>query len=397
MSNLNVAIVGAGPAGSSAATFLAEQGARVTLLERSHFPRDKVCGDGLTPRSMMMLDKLKLQDVPRASGAPVDSLYAASPGGLELDSKIPSHIFGGRGSVVERKVLDERLVQRAVRAGAALREGAQVEAVDFQTDGVTVRCRGGEDVRADVVLGCDGAPSVVRRALGAPEFPKDHAAVALRVYYADVKLSRPNAFGIFWEQELLPGYGWIFPLPGGRANVGVGVRADLLEGLPFKITDMLERFCALPRIAKELEGARREGKPKGHHLPFGSYARHLVFDRALLLGDAAGFINPLTGEGIEFALESGEFAAQAVLEAARAGDFSAKGLSPYEVRCSERFEVAFQLNRRMMNVFSKPKLVDRIFRAANRSERVRNELADVMLGEAPKIGWRLIAAVALGR
>lgn len=391
-----VVVIGAGPAGSSAATFLARGGIEVTLLERARFPRDKICGDGCTPRTVMMLGRLGLAELRHAEGAPVERLWATSPGGVVLDSEIPRHIFGGQACAIPRAVLDERLVQNAVRAGAKLREGVRVESVEVGPGEATVTCRGGERLRADAVLGCDGSPSVVRRALGAPSFPPEHSAFAVRAYYENVSLSRPRSFGIFWERELLPAYGWVFPLPGGRANVGVGLRADMLERSPAKLPELLERFCALPRVTQELHGARRVGKVSGHHLPFGSFARHLVFDRALLLGDAAGFINPLTGEGIEFALESGQFAAEAVTAAAERGDLSAKGLADYARRCRERFHVTFALNRRMMGFFSRPRLVDRVFRAANRSRRVRDDLADVLLGEAPRLGWRLLAALAFG-
>jgi menaquinone-9 beta-reductase len=395
-STLHVAIVGAGPAGSSAATFLARQGARVTLLERHRFPRDKVCGDGCTPRTVWMLERLGLEPLPSSEASPVDSVYLASPGGRVLDAKIPAHIFGGRSCVVPRLVLDERLVRHAVRAGAELREGTKVEGLECNPQGVSLLLRGGERLRADVVLGCDGYPSVVRQALGAPAFPDNHSAYAVRAYYEGVSLSRPSAIALFWEEELLPAYGWIFPLPGGRANVGIGLQTDKLASASGKLPALLERFCASPRAAAELKGARRMGRVVGHPIPFGSYARHLVFDRALLLGDSAGFVNPLTGEGIEFALESGQFAAQALAEAEAQGDFSARGLAGYARRCEERFHGAFTLNRRLAWLFERPRLLDRIFLASQRSLRVQEEMAELLLGEAPRISWRLVASVALG-
>lgn len=396
-SSFQVLIIGAGPAGASAATFLARLGARVTLLERSRFPRDKVCGDGCTPRTVWMLERLGLGELAlTAEAAPIDSAYVASPGGRELDSAIPAHIFGGRACVIPRRLLDERLVQGATRAGAELREGVRVEALEREESGVTVRCRGGEVLRANVVLGCDGAPSVVRKALGAPPFPKTEEAFAVRTYYEGVKLSRPTAFGLFWEEDLLPAYGWIFPLPDGRANVGLGMRADRLAASAEKLPALLERFCETPRAKAELAGARRVGGIKGHPIPYGSFAREATFDRALLLGDAAGFVNPLTGEGIEFALESGAFAAEALAEAAEAGDFSRRGLAGYARRWEPRFRTTFQLNRRLMHVFERAWLVDRLVRAAGRSTRVREELAELMLGEAPRLNWRILAAAALG-
>ncbi|ATB31283.1 geranylgeranyl reductase [Melittangium boletus DSM 14713] len=393
----HVVIVGAGPAGSSAAILLAQQGARVTLLERARFPRDKTCGDGCTPRALWMLERLGLGALPGDAGAPVDSVRAISPGGITWSALIPERLFGGRSSVVPREVLDERLVRRAVQAGATLREGVRVEGLEREHDVLRVHCRDGEPLRADVVLGCDGSPSVIRGALGAPAFSEHEGAFAVRAYYEDVRLSHPRSMGFFWEEALLPAYGWIFPLPGGRANVGLGMRADQLAASGVRLPELLERFCASPHVAAELAGARRVGRVKGHHLPFGSSARHTTFDRALLLGDAAGFVNPLTGEGIEFALESGAFAAEALAEAFATGDLSARGLGGYARRWQTRFRTAFRLNRRLMWAFERPRLLDRIFHLANRDERARDELIDVLSGEATRLSWRFLAAVAFGR
>jgi geranylgeranyl reductase family protein len=393
----HIAIVGAGPAGSSAATFLAQQGARVTLLERGHFPRDKTCGDGCTPRALWMLERLGLGTLAGTDGTPVDSVHAVSPGGVVWDATIPARLFGGQGSIIPREVLDERLVRRAVQAGATLREGVRVVGLEREGGPLRLRCLEGESLRADVVLGCDGSPSVIRDALGAPRFRAHEGAFAIRAYYEDVRLSHPRGLGFFWDEALLPAYGWIFPLSGGRANVGLGIRADKLAATGARLPELLERFCANPRVAAELAGGRRVGKPKGHHLPFGSSAWHTTFDQALLLGDAAGFVNPLTGEGIEFALESGAFAAEAVAEALRAGDLSARGLGGYARRWRTRFRTAFRLNRRLMWAFERPRLLDRIFRTACRDARTGDELIDVLSGEATRLSWRFLASVALGR
>ncbi|MET0401334.1 MAG: hypothetical protein ABW123_02980, partial [Cystobacter sp.] len=225
---------------------------------------------------------------------------------------------------------------------------------------------------------------------------EDEGAFAIRAYYEDVRLTHPRGLGFFWDESLLPAYGWIFPLPDGRANVGVGIRADQLAATGERLPALLDRFCASPHVARELAGGRRVGKAKGHHLPYGSSARHTTFDRALLLGDAAGFVNPLTGEGIEFALESGAFAAEAVAEAVHAGDFSARGLGGYARRWQQRFRTAFQLNRRLMWAFERPRLLDRIFLTARRNARTGDELIDILSGEATRLSWHFLASVAIG-
>lgn len=326
----------------------------------------------------------------------MDSVHAVSPGGVVWDAAIPPRLFGGKASVISRQVLDERLARRAVQVGAELREGVVVEGLEREGSGVVVRCRGHEPLRANLVLGCDGSPSVIRRALGAPDFPEDEGAFAVRAYYENVRLSRPRSLAFFFEKDVLPAYGWIFPLPDGRANVGLGIRADQLATCGAKLPELMDRFCASPHVAAELAGATRVGKVKGHHLPFGSFAQHTTFDRALLLGDAAGFVNPLTGEGIEFALESGIFAAEAVAEAVAAGDLSDRGLGGYERRWRTRFRTAFLLNRRLMWAFERPRLLDRIFHVAGRNARAHEELIDILSGEAQRISWRFLAAVALG-
>jgi len=394
--SVRVVVVGAGPAGSSAATFLARAGAQVTLLERAHFPRDKVCGDGCTPRGTRMLNILGAADLPARHAAPVDAFFSRSPAGYTVDAPLPAELYGGKGFVIPRTILDEHLVRVATRAGAQLREGAHVEAVEAGVAGAKVRLRGGEVLDAEVVLGCDGSPSVARRSAAAPDFSPSWSAFALRVYYDGVVLSHPRAFGLFWEKELLPGYAWIFPLPQGRANVGVGMRADLLGRAKVQLPELLDRFCGSAFGRRELAGGRRLGKPLGHHLPFGGRVAHVTFDRLLLLGDAAGFVNPLTGEGIELALESGQLAAETIAEAAAAGDFSARGLAGYTRRCRERFETSFRLNGRLMQMFQHPRVVDRVARAAQDSRGVQVALASVMLGASRRLPARLWLAAALG-
>jgi geranylgeranyl reductase family protein len=403
---MKVVIVGAGPAGSSAGYFLAQRGVDVVIVEKNRFPRDKVCGDGLTPRSVWMLERMGLaslvDDKSRAGAAAtrVDSVYLKSPAGHVLACPLPAHIFGGHAAVVAREVLDHALVEHATKAGAKLVEDFAVSSIERGDRGVTIKSATGDAIAGDVVLGCDGAPSVVRKHLGSPEFPDDKSAFAVRVYYEGLeKLTHPDAYALFWERDLLPAYGWIFPLGNGRANVGLGLRTDQMRDhakkTGEKLPALLDRFCAMPNAMAELAGGRRVGRVRGHPLPFGSFRSRLAFDRALLLGDAAGFINPLTGEGIEFALESGEIAAAVLVDAGARGDFTRASLDAYEAKCRERFQKTFDMNQKMQAAFSVPWLVDRIVRAASSSDVVRNQLADILLGESPKLTPRLaVAAVA---
>lgn len=385
----HVVVVGAGPAGSAAAAFLARRGARVRLLERHRFPRDKSCGDGLTPRCLAMLRRLGCS-LPVRATQPIQRAYLVSPSGFVHDTPFPNRPFGSEGGVIERRVLDEALARHAVGCGADLREGEAVTELGRSGRHIEVRCRSGERLRADVVLGCDGAPSLVRTLLGAPRYPAAHTIVALRAYFEGVTLVRPDAFAVFYERDLLPGYGWIFPLPGERANVGIGMRADHIRRRRVRLGEMFERFCRSPAVAAQLAQARRVGRPVGHLLPLGSFQHRVSFDQALLLGDAAGFINPATGEGIEYALESGEVAARAIDRAERKGDFGRAALSVYDRECAARFSSAFELCHLAQLFFSTAGRVEASLRGAARSAWYNDLIFDVFGGNIHRPWLRAI-------
>lgn len=388
----HVVVVGAGPAGSSAAATLARLGARVTLLERARFPRDKVCGDGCTSAAVAALARLGLGDLPARDGAPISSLHVISPRGRHAHVRVAPPLEG-RVVTLPRAVLDERLARNAAATGATLREEVTVRGLERDGRGLVVCCRGGERIAADVVLGCDGYPSIVRRALGAPAFPDRHSAVSVRAYHADVRLEAPDALTVVLADDPLA-YGWIFPIAGGRANVGVIARCDRLRAdLP--VGALYHRFCEVPFVADQLARGRRLGRPRGHLLPLASFGGSPVYDHALLAGDAAGLISPFTGEGIDFALASGELAAQTVALAARRGDFSRRGLAPYARALRRRFGATLTAARLLQHAHALPGALDRVLRAAGRSAAVERELGDLLFASAPP-GGRLVVAAALG-
>lgn len=396
---LRVVIVGAGPAGAAAAWALARRGARVTMLDRHRFPRDKVCGDGCSPRCVRTLEQMGIDVGALEDVQPVSGFSITAPGGHIHEGRFPPDHFGARAAVVRRAVLDARLVERAVSAGAELRERHRVKAVVPRGRSMEVLLSDGKRLHADVVLGCDGAPSVVRRSLGAPAFLGPRAVFAVRAYFENVRLRSPHAFSIVFDPAVLPGYFWVFPLPGDRANVGTGMRADRLARSKTKLKDLFERLCATPRIRRELAEARRVGPVVGHQIPLGSFANAstMVFDRALLLGDAAGFVNPISGEGIEFALASGFEAATTLEEADRRGDLSAAGLAPYFDRCNAAFRAPFDLAHRLTSAFRSPWLLDHLVRRASGSRAFDTLLADLFAGLPIRRPLSLLGALACGR
>ncbi|MGH8982427.1 MAG: NAD(P)/FAD-dependent oxidoreductase, partial [Acidimicrobiia bacterium] len=303
----DVAVVGAGPAGSAAAIAARDGGLDVLLLDKATFPRDKTCGDGLTTGALRLLERLGLDLGTLASYATVRETVLVSPSGRQVAVPLPN---GGQyAGVVPRADLDAALMRLARRRGAHVREGAALTGVSARADGVTVELADGTSASARFVIAADGHFSAVRRLLQ-PDAPADLGSWhAFRQYYRGVDDPR---LWVLFEPDLLPGYAWVFPLPDGRANVGFGVpRGPGIDGKQLKATwrDLLER----DRLRAVLGPA---AKPDGAHrawpIPAQLDAARLTDERVLYVGDAAAVVDPMTGEGIAQALETGIAAAHAV-------------------------------------------------------------------------------------
>ncbi|GID25303.1 geranylgeranyl reductase family protein [Paractinoplanes brasiliensis] len=294
MLTFDVVVVGAGPAGAAAALAARREGATVLLLDRSDFPRDKPCGDGIASEAVTVLNALGVHGVTDGY-PPVERLRLVAPGGAAVARSLPRPAH-----TVPRRVFDERLVRAAVAAGADLRRHTVREVHDDGT-GVTVDGR----FRAAVLIGADGAQSVVRRALGHAVNPPGHLAVAIRGYAPTTNTSEQV---IVTTEQRWPAYAWEFPLGDGTANVGYG---EVLRGAPLSKSYLRDRL-------DQLIPGSRPGVVRGHHLPLSTRRPSPVVGRVLLAGDALSLINPFTGEGIFYAVLSGSLAGQA---AARKTDY----------------------------------------------------------------------------
>jgi geranylgeranyl reductase family protein len=295
----DLVVVGGGPAGAAAALRAAQlrPGARVLLLDKADFPRDKACGDGIAAHGRDELDSLGLPGL-LDDYRPTSRLSVVSPGGLRVSATAarPNH-------VVPRLVFDARLVAAARERGVEVRR-RRVRAV--VAEGAHVLVDG--SIRARVVVAADGANSTVRRLAGIAATPTGHTAIAVRGY-ADVPAD-DDAQLIAMQKEGWPAYAWSFPIGDGTANVGFGLLLPRLHAAGAPGRQVLHGRLAelLPdRPARDL---------RAHHLPLSTGRPRPGAGRVLLAGDAASLVNPLTGEGIYYALLSGRLAGEAAVEAA---------------------------------------------------------------------------------
>jgi menaquinone-9 beta-reductase len=306
---VDVVVVGAGPAGVAAAVTAVGHGLSVVCVDKAHFPRDKTCGDGLTANALRLLERLGVSATDLAATAPkfVRETVLVSPSGRRARLPLPSD--GAHAVVVTRRTLDAALVGVARRRGVELREGWSIEAVEQDSGGVHLTFAGGTVLDARHVVAADGHWSPVRRGLE-PGAPRDLGEWhAVRQYFDGVADGR---LWVIFDRELLPGYAWVFPLPDGRANVGYGVlRADGRSGRELK--DLWPAVLARPAVRDVLGPNARPSEPvHAWPIPTRYEPARLVRGRVLFAGDAAGVVDPMTGEGIAQAIETGMLAATAI-------------------------------------------------------------------------------------
>ncbi|MDT4943347.1 MAG: hypothetical protein QOH14_80 [Pseudonocardiales bacterium] len=325
MPRFDAVIVGAGPAGSTAALCLARAGARVALVDRRAFPRDKACGDLVGPRGVRLLAEL---GVAVADARQVGDMIVVGPSGRRvLLPAFPGRDYPGHALAVSRLGLDRALFDAAVAAGAYPVRDLFVGLSGDPRTPTGVQLAGGGELRAGVVIGADGATSRVAAAAGLVEAQRALWGFALRAYL-DAPVDLPHI--LLWEPEPwrpFPGYGWIFPTADGRANIGLGVGVGADRVLARQAGERFDDFCAhlrrqglLPNAAGPLPNAASGGGQRlGGWLKMGVIGTVPARGTVLLAGDAAGLINPLQGEGIAQAMFSGRAAATAILTGGPAG------------------------------------------------------------------------------
>lgn len=348
----DVLVVGAGPAGCAAALSAARRGLDVVLVDGARFPRDKVCGDGIAPHALDVYAALGVDPAALVEGSTaIAALRMRAPGGEEVrrDTRRP-------GWVVRREDFDHRLLQATIAAGVTVRQ-QNVRAIEVRPNDVVV-----DGVTARVVVGADGAESVVRRRIGVGPPREGTVALAIRGYTRNALPAGEQYLSM--TAHHWPAYGWSFPIGDGWSNVGYG---ELLQGAPPTRSELVARLQTLiPGVAPE--------RVRGHRLPLSTGRPRQPDGRVLLAGDAAGLINPISGEGIFYAAVSGALAGEAAVHGADAG-------AALRRRLADRLGTHLRHTDLIARLCRRPWFLDAGVRAAQAAQGPFDAVVELALGD----------------
>lgn len=367
-----VIIVGAGPAGTAAAITLAQTGHDVLILDRLAFPRDKACGDGVLPGAAQVLQKLgALEQMRAANFYSITGGRVVSPNGVAINARVKPLKRELDFFIAPRNKFDSILLNEAIRAGAQFRQAiVQGPLVNNgTTEGVLIRSGNKtKPIKARIVIGADGTTSTIAKNLIPYKLYNKPTVVGIRAYLENFKVI-PHLVEFHSLENIFPDFAWIFPVSPNKANVGLGVSASKYRSLQKSLPDLLIDFLKSPAIAPRLTAkpVLLNSKAWPYKLSYNS-TNPIAFNGALLAGDAAGFLDPLTGEGIRNALLSGLIAGETCQ-----AYFTSK-ISDYQVeysqRCHREIGRIMRRSQILKRLFlSSPESLNRQFTIANRTKK----------------------------
>ena len=378
-------VVGAGPSGASTAYHAARSGLEVLLIDRQEFPRDKPCGDGMMPHAASEVSLMGLGDwleEPHHGTFTGFSLYTAT---ASLYNDVPPTFHGPRGYVIRREETDAKLLERAVSAGATFKNKTRGTGLLRSPAGNVqgIEAENGETVRyeAPLVVAADGVGGF------AGEGMKAHQnAVARRQYFKGVYGPNKEHLQVFITKDMNEqgaGYGWVFYLGDGTANVGAGVSTKTLARTGRNLKDYFDRFLEEPRLAGWLENAEAEGPPKSWSLKMGMWGAKRHAQGLMMAGDAASMIHPISGEGVGYAIESGRLAASFAYAARSGGDYSASLLSGYSKQIRQQRGRGHVSGYALTSLVPNLEIMEPVFKASEKDRGARQTIIETFTGDAP--------------
>jgi geranylgeranyl reductase family protein len=383
-------IIGAGPAGAGTSFFLTKNNIPHVVIEKSLFPRDKVCGDACSGKTALVINRANpewLDEIlaDEENFTPSWGITFVAPNGKALDIPFnPNRTKESKapGFTVPRLRLDNFLFNKMPSAYCSIYQESKISAIEKGDNQVTVRfsAKGQEyEVVAPVIIGADGDKSMVRKQfLNNNETNAKSYAIGLRAYYEGVKgMHKDNFIELHFLPEVLPGYFWIFPLPNGMANVGVGILSEVVRDKKINLREqMLKAIASNPTIAPRFADAKLVDKIQGWGLPLAMERETMSGDNFILVGDAASLIDPFSGEGIGNALYSGMLAAEAVRQSLEKKNYKAAIFKEhYDDVIYKRLGDEFKISATLQRLCRYPWLFNFVVNKAYKSPSLRNTIS----------------------
>ncbi|UII20174.1 NAD(P)/FAD-dependent oxidoreductase [Fulvivirga ligni] len=388
--HFDVIIIGAGPAGTAAAIELGKANAKVAVIDKAVFPRDKTCGDALSVDVINQLEKLSpelAQDFQSLSDKTASyGVKIVAPNQKEVE--IPFLYQGEEkcGYICPRLSFDHLLFKHMKSySSVEVFEGQKVSSIIRTKDVVSVITEG-QTFSAPLIIGADGAQSVVAKQLAEQRLDKKHHSGGLRVYYEQIEgFTSDNKIELHFFKNILPGYLWIFPLPNGKANVGLGMLSSVISSKKINLKEVLKELLSNhPSLKERFSTSKPLESIKGFGLPLGSKKRSVSGDNYLLTGDAAGLIDPFSGEGIGNALRSGRFAADHALLCLKTNDFSKEFNVQYDNYLFGKIWNELQISHTLQRLCKYPRVFNFVVNKARKSPHVHNFLVDSLANVSVK-------------
>ena len=384
----DVIIVGGGPAGATAALYAHREGLKSLLVDKAIFPRDKICGDALSGKTVRIMRELELIDgLEQLDGSDINRITFGSPSHSQFDihlkdSQNPRHIT--KGYVIPRQIFDHYLFQKAHQV-CDTREGFTVKDLVYENNvisGVRGINRNGSDevFSAPIVLGCDGPNSIVARKLGLYKMDMKNTAIAIRCYYEGIE-GLTDQIELHYVSEVKPGYFWLFPAGEGRANIGIGLSKDDAKKEDRSLGEILEEITNSNYFKDRFKNAKPLEKPVGWNLPMGSIHRKNHGDGFMLLGDAAGLVDPFTGEGIGNAMVAAKYAVKVAKKAHHLGEFNAKIFKEYDELVWEELGGELGTSAKLQKLARYSFLLNFVIKRAARSKDVQEIISGMLSNE----------------
>jgi menaquinone-9 beta-reductase len=379
----DIVIIGAGPAGCSASLYLAQFGIPHVVVEKEVYPRDKVCGDALSGKVVSQLkkinpawlDELKLDT---QEFIPSWGVIFSAPDGNEVAIPFkhkPHETEHSPGFVTKRVDYDYWLFQKLDRKWAKVLEGTEVKDVIINEMGVSV-ISDNTEIKAKLLISAEGTRALVAKKYGGYKMEHQHYCAGLRAYYDGVKgLHKDGFIELHFVKESLPGYFWIFPLPNGQANVGIGMLSKYVSKKKVNLKKLMLEVLESEKFKERFKDARLQDKIQGWGLPLGSKKkRRISGNRFMLIGDSGSLIDPFTGEGIGNAMFSGKWAAEQARDSLATNDFSANELHKYDQTVYKKIGGELMVSAWMQKFIKLPWLFNWMIGKIKRNDELRETI-----------------------